>query len=389
LRHGPALKGRRRSTSTFKVKTEQKLEFRKAFDHTSFLQTLLISCTILGVSACLSFPQQGNSKEYSRLLELMQLEDKSGPLYAFNDFEEKFDRECHDASLDYLNQNPGIIEKIKSDLESDTLKWKMVSLKRRLLFVPENRRQYADLYRNYCRAVIDFILSETQLSNPYRGIMTLGHEFPEIPDDSNGVTVFLVHNLAKEYIETYSFFTENQKKKVDLSLSGTIFTGEIGSYSSMLQLKKNGRLEFVRNRFSIWQNSAHSAFNSLILPIEETLHISLRPYTEAAISAQADRAGAKTLQAARKIAAIWIAVEEAAAGGLAHYYFPQVADKFLQNFKLSEMRRSLNQKVRLHKYRYLKKGIRIIEKRGSEKVLQIYRNNPKGFRELLVTNDMV
>jgi len=317
----------------------------------------------------------------------MRLEDKSRPLYAFNDFEEKFDRECHEASLDYLNQNPGIIEKIKSDLDSDTLKWKMVSLKRRLLFVPENRREYADLYRNYCRAVVDFILSETKLSNPYRGILTLDHDIPEIPDVRNGVTVFLVHNLAKEYIGTYSFFTENQQKKVDLSLSGTVFTGEIGSYSSMLHLKSNGRLEFVHNRFTIWQNSAHSAFNSLILPIEETLHISLRPYTEAAIAAQADRVGAKTLPAARKIVANWIAVEEAVAGGLAHHYFPRVADKFLQNFELSEMRRSLNQKMRLQKYKYLKKGIRIIDKLGSEMVLRIYRNNPKRIRELLVAND--
>ena len=319
----------------------------------------------------------------------MQLEDKSRPLYAFNDFEEKFDRECHEASLDYLNQNPDIIEKIKSDLDSDTLKWEMVSLKRRLLFVPESRREYADLYRDYCRAVIDFILSETKLSNPYRGILTLDHDFPEIPDVSKGVTVFLVHNLAKEYIGTYSFFTENQNKKVDLSLSGTVFTGEVGSYSSTLHLKKNGRLEFVRNGFTIWQNSAHWAFNSLILPIEETLHISLRPCTEADIAAQVDRVRAKTLPAARKIVANWMAVEEAVASGLAYYYFPQVAHKFLQNYKLSEMRHALNQKVHLQKYRYLKKGIRVIDKLGAGTVLQIYRNNPKRFKELLVAKDAV
>lgn len=363
------------------------MEFRKAFGHNLFVRTILIFCIILSISSCQSVPQQDDSEEYSRLLELMRREDKNGPLYAFNDFEEKFDRECHEASLDYLNHNPGIIEKIKSDLASDKLKWEMVSLKRRYLFVPEKRRQYAELYRSYCLAVIDFILAETKLNNPYLDILILENDSPEISDVGNGVTVFLVHNLAKEYIGTYSFFAERQKKRIDLSLSGTVFTGEIGSFSSVLRLKKDGHLEFVRNRFTIWQNSANLAFNTLILPIEETLHIILRPYTEAAIEAQLDRIGAKTLQEARKIVAQWIAVEEAVAGGLAHYYFPRVAEKFFQNFERSEMNRSLNQKAHLQKYKYLKKGIRIIDKLGSETVLQIYRNNPKKFRELLVAND--
>ena len=365
------------------------MEIRKPFGHHLALGAILIFSAVLITSSCQSFSRPDNSDEYSRLLELIRLEDKNEPLYAFNEFEEKFDIECHEASLDYLNQNPDIIEKIKSDLDSNKLKWKMVSLKRRLLFVPEKRRQYAELYRNYCRAVIDFILTETKLNNPYLDIRILERDNPEISDVGNGVTVFLVHNLAKEYIGTYSFFTENRKKKVNLSLSGTVFTGEIGSFSSMLYIKKNGRPEFVHNRFTIWQNSANLAFNALILPIEETLHIILRPYTEAAIETQLDRTGENTLQAVRKIVANWMAVEEAIAGGLAHYYFPRVADKFFQNFERAEMNRSLSQKGHLQKYRFLKKGIRIIDKLGTEAVLRIYRSNPGRFRELLVSTDSV
>jgi hypothetical protein len=368
---------------------EFKLEIKKVYGHNSYLRMILTSCIVLSVLSCISFPQHDESVEYSRLVEFIRLEDKNEPLYAFNDFEEKFDRECHEASLDYLNQNPNIVEKIKSDLHSDKLKWKMLSLKRRLVFVPESRKEYAELYRDYCQAVIDFILTETKLNNPYLGIMTLDRDVPEIPSTSNGVTVFLVHNLAKEYIGTYLFFNETQKKKVNLSLSGTVFTGEIGSYSSMLHLTKDGRLEFVHNRFTIWQNSANSTFNTLILPIEETLHITLRPYTEAAIEAQVDEVGAKTSQVIRDIAAQWIEVEEALAGGLTHYYFPRVADKFFQNYELSEMNRSLEQKVRLQKYKYLKKGIRIVDRLGSEAVLKIYRSDPKKFRELLEANNKV
>jgi len=366
-----------------------KLEIRKFYRHHSFLQIILIPYIILSVFSCLSGPQRYDYAEYSRLTEFIRLEDKEEPLYVFNDFEEKFDRECHEATLDYLNQNPELLKKIKSDLDSDKLKWKMVSLKKRFVFVPESRQEYADLYRDYCRAVIDFILTETKLNNPYIDIRNLDRDVPEIPANSSGVTVFLVHNLAKEYIGTYSFFNETQKKKVNLSLSGKVFTGEIGSFSSLLHIKTDGRLEFVHNPFTIWQNSATSAFNTLILPIEETLHITLRPYTEAAIEAQVNQAGAKTSQAVRDIAAQWIAVEEAVAGGLTHYYFPRVADKFLQNFELSEMNRSLEQKLRLQKYRYLEKGIRIVDKLGSEKVLKIYRNDPKRFKELLVANGKV
>jgi len=368
---------------------ELKVEIKKVYGHHSYLQIILTSCIFLSVLSCLSFPQPDESVEYSRLVEFIRLEDKNEPLYAFNDFEEKFDRECHEASLDYLNRNPGLVEKIKSDLNSDTLKWKMLSLKRRLVYVPEDRKKYAELYRDYCRAVIDFILAETKLDNPYLDILNLERDVPEIPNSADGVTVFLVHNLAKEYIGTYSFFNETRKKKVNLALSGKVFTGEIGSFSSMLHLKKDGQLEFVHNRFTIWQNSANSTYNTLILPIEETLHITLRPYTEAAIEAQVDQAGAKTSQAIRDIVAQWIAVEEAVAGGLTHYYFPRVTGKFFQNFELSEINRALEQKMQLQKYKYLKKGIRIVDRLGSERVLKIYRNDPKKFRELLLADDQV
>ena len=39
----------------------------------------------------------------------------------------------------------------------------------------------------------------------------------------------------------------------------------------------------MRNNYTIWQNSAQLTYNALIVPIEETLHIALRPYTEKAI----------------------------------------------------------------------------------------------------------
>ena len=51
----------------------------------------------------------------------------------------------------------------------------------------------------------------------------------------------------------------------------------------MLEIKKDGTIEFERNNYTIWQNSAQLPYNALIVPIEETLHIALRPHTEKAI----------------------------------------------------------------------------------------------------------
>ena len=110
------------------------------------------------------------------------------------------------------------------------MRWKLDNFKQRLVFVPETRKEYAALYKNYCIGVINLILNETRLDNPYTQIKTLQHEDPDIPENS-GITVFLVHNLAREYCGTYSFFNDNPKKEVKISLRGTHFIREIGSYS--------------------------------------------------------------------------------------------------------------------------------------------------------------
>lgn len=347
-----------------------------------FLFSCIISC---------SYPpqQEGsrNSSDFSRLVELIQLENKYEPLYAFNDYQENFDPECHEASLDYLKNNPALIQQIKSDLDSTRLKWEMVKSQKRVVYVPEFRTEYADLYLSYCRAIVDFIITETKLENPYIRIRYPARSFPDIPEIDNRVTVFLVHNLAKQYEATYSFSGDSAKTKVNISLSGTVYTGEIGSYVSMLEVQDDGQLAFMRNNYTIWQNSAKSPVNTLILPLEETLHIALRPYTESAIVDQWNNTGSKTIQEARRIAGHWIAVEEAVAGGLAHHYFPQVADKYIKKFKISDIDRALGQRAGREKYRYLRKGIRIIESEGAKTVLNMYRNAPQRFRDLLVAAD--
>ena len=215
------------------------------------------------------------ASNYSRLVNFIRLEDKVQPVYAFNDFEESIDETSINDTKQYFSEHKDLIKKIKKDLGGGSLRWKLDNFKQRLVFVPETRDEYAALYKNYCIDVIDFILNETRLDNPYTQIKNLQHEDPDIPENQ-GITVFLVHNLAREYRGTYSFFNENPKKEIKISLRGTRFIGEIGSYSSMLEIKRDGTIEFVRNNYTIWQNSAQLPYNALIVPIEETFHIALR-----------------------------------------------------------------------------------------------------------------
>ena len=149
---------------------------------------------------------------YSRLVEFIQLQDRETPLYVFEDYEEGFDTTSHKANLEYLNSHPGLIKKIRSDLEGASLRWGLKRLRYRLLFVPEKRKAFAALYENYCKDVIRFILNKTNFENPFYDILTLNQERPELAASIDSVIVFLVHNLAKEFQATNIFTSQKEKK---------------------------------------------------------------------------------------------------------------------------------------------------------------------------------
>ena len=342
----------------------------------------------LHFSAILSAGTAGTLPEtasnYSRLVNFIRLEDKVNPVYVFNDFEETIDKTGIKDTKQYFSDRTDLIGKIKRDLGGGSLRWKLENFKQRLVFVPETRDQYAALYKNYCIDVIDFILNETSLDNPYTQIKTLQHEDPDIPENP-GITVFLVHNLAREYCGTYSFFNENPKKKVKISLRGTHFISEIGSYSSMLEIKKDGTIEFVRNNYTIWQNSAQLPYNALIVPIEETLHIALRPHTERAIRNELKSSPAVKTNEVEQIVEQWVAVEEALVGGLVNVFFPKIVSRYFDNFPSVEIERGVESKLRIKKYRHLLEGIRVVENTGYQAAVAIYTRNPNKLKEMLIT----
>jgi hypothetical protein len=172
--------------------------------------------------------------DYSRLVELIKIEDKQRPLYAFNGFDSDYDEESHRAALDHFNNHPDLIQGIKTELGAKSLRWRLADLEYRLLFVPEKRAEYAALYESYCKDVINDLLEMTNLENPINDIRTLTGAEPDI-SENHGVNAFLVHNLVKEFSGTYIFFNQKQKK-VKIQLEGKVYSGEVGFYSTNLYL---------------------------------------------------------------------------------------------------------------------------------------------------------
>ncbi len=356
---------------------------KKGVRHTVFslkfavLLSLFLSAGLLG-----NHWSSESGKDYSRLIEFIELEDKEAPLYAFDDFEDEFDENSHWANVEYLNDHPGLIRRIKADLDGGKIRWRLDHLTRRLLFVPEKREEYAALFESYCYDVIDYVLEKTNLDDPYRDIQTLMWERPQIPDQNGKVTAFVVHNLAHEYMATYVFSNE-KRKKVKIRLNGTVFSGEVGSYGTNIYLRGDGKFEFVRDNYTIWQNSAKNSYTALMTPVEETLHIALRAYTERAIKEEVVRDSVQSLEEVERIAQDWMAIEEAIVGGLVSALLPEFLGKHLNNLSEALIEQDKELKSALEKYRHLEKGMEIIERMGHQEAVEMYKNNPLAFEALL------
>jgi hypothetical protein len=324
-----------------------------------------------------------DSDDYKRLLELIQLEDQNQPLYVFNDFEEEFDEASHRATRQYFKEHPGLIQRIKAKLQGGRLRWKLRNMIHRKLFVPESRAEYADLYKNYCLNVIQAILDKTGFDNPYDSIQTLNRSKPVHHEKNEGVTAYIVHNLAKEYVGTY-IFSNQTDKKVKIELKGTLYSGDVGSYTSTLVMNENGTIEFLKEKYTIWQNSATNPYTALMAPAEETLHITLRGYTENAIKKAVEQSHQRSLKSMEKMVEGWMAVEEAIVGGIVYWLLPRILEEHIKDLPRSFIEMDIVAKSQFGKYRHLEKGITIIEEIGYREAIRMYSKDPATFRDLLL-----
>jgi hypothetical protein len=338
---------------------------------------------LISTSVCMPVNEAKPPIDYSRLIEFIKAANADTPLYPFAPFEKELDFTVHQLNLSYINNHPGLLKKIRLALNTKELQWKLENFKYRVVFVPETREEYATLYKSYCTDVIDYVLTKTQLKNPFSAITNLNSEKPSVSEINEGITAFIVHNLAKEFVYTYGFYNP-QQKKVIIELDHKSFIGEVGSYISTVSQAGDGNFVFVKNNYTIWQNSAENPYTALMVPVEETLHINLRDYTESAIR-ETLRSGMKPdIDDVTRIVEEWVAVEEAITGGLVNGLLPDFLSNVITEFKPTWIESDLTTKSTMKRYRYLKKGIQIVENLGVIKSIHLYRESPYAFRDLLI-----
>ncbi len=328
--------------------------------------------------------------DYSRLLHFINGDHLEAPLLLLADSQGEFDQRLNRENMDYLNQNKGLLERIQGRLNADSMKWELSGSSKRLLVVPEHRPEYARLFEGYCRRAVDYTLNRTQLANPYLQIATLQAPVAlENEDAGRGITAYLVHNIADEYIEEYLFYKqEDRRTKIKIKLSNRVFTGRIGSYTSRLTIGQDSRIEFVRDPYTLWQNSAKNPINVLVVPIEETLHIALRPATETAIRTRLEQKKPENIQDVEAVVQEWMAVEEAIVGGLVSRLMPEIFARLLSSAMEKEMADSLAERDAHEQYRYLQQGIRVVTDLGVRPAIDLYLSEPVRFQQLIGSTEL-
>ena len=350
--------------------------------------TLLLSC--LSISGVAAEHQSGPRFDGNLLLTYIQAESRRAPLIEFGQAENRVDEALSRENRAFLGQNETLLARIRRQLESEALSWKLAEASKRLMIVPESRPAYAALFENYCQAAIDYVLDKTRLPNPYRTIATFSATASTAASLSgeNGITALLVHNIADVYTEEYIFSAAAETgTRIKIKLSNRSYIGEVGSYSSYLVIGEDQQYDFDRNAYTLWRNSAEDPLNVLIAPVEETLHIALRRATENAIKSSLAAQPPQNLPAVEQIIEEWLAVEEAAVGGLVRQLLPEIMERFLTEWPAKDIEATLSARLEFDKYRYLNQGIRIVEDLGLEAAIDLYQKTPQAFKSMLGTSN--
>jgi hypothetical protein len=323
---------------------------------------------------------------YSQLLDYIQKEDLSDPLMVFGGIEENFDRQLNLENIAYINANSDLLQQIQSHLSGDHLKWKLKTSFKQLWVVPENRDEYAQLFERYCHDAVAYLLERINRPNPYNAISTLKGPLPDLNRlNTDGITAYLVHNIADEYTEEYLFFdAENDQSQVKIKLSNREFSGKIGSVTSKLKIGEDNQFEFIREPYTLWQNSAKNPYNVLIVPIEETLHIILRSATEQAMHEDLTSLKPEKLHEVNKLIDHWMAVEEAVVGGLVWRIMPELLAHVAQGISGLSLEQTKKERHAHDQYQYLDRGIDLVNRMGVDETMNLYQNSPQKFKTKLI-----
>lgn len=318
---------------------------------------------------------------YADFHEITKSPAAESPRYAVNQFKSAFNTQIHASNMEYLQGNPDLLERIRHDLGEQELTCKLKGFSQRLLYAPEIRPDYARRYEAYCKEIIGEVLDVLGLQTPYTEITTLTSE-TVLPENSDGFTAYIVHDLALDYRARYEF-SNTANKAVGIELTGKYDPGEVGSYTSELLFDESGDISFVHNAYTVWQNNGKNPYTVMMTPVEETLHYLMRNATETAIEMAIKARESCTQPEAEAIVSEWISVEEAVVGGVVHHLVIPILEQ--RNGPLPEtlVADDLAVKARFERYAKLGQGIRLVEEMGGKTCLKLYLNDPKGLKALL------
>lgn len=353
------------------------------------LQNLLLPAAVLlglfilpGVKAAELSNDVSIDFKYQNLFRCLDSSERSTDFIAFTDFEVDNDKENHIASLEYLTSNPKLIDRIRDDLGTKEIHWQLEQLSHRLLYVPERRLEVAELFVDYCRETITDLLRRTGLTNPYNSISIFGDDIGNSLDEQ-GINAVIVQDLAHEYVARYQFSGDTDKR-IEIGLSERMSINEVGSYSSFIEYsEESDDWQFSRNRQTVWKSVSANPYTVLMTPLEETLHIALREYTERAILVDVKaRQKRPSITEVKELVEEWLAVEEAIVGGLVYFLIPDLVIQRVPDLPREWIQDDLDTKAKFPKYRFLQKAIKMVKEYGLKESIHLYAQDPVAARNL-------
>ncbi|NNF98895.1 MAG: hypothetical protein HKM93_05920 [Desulfobacteraceae bacterium] len=319
---------------------------------------------------------------HEQVAALGHLKPYDKPLLKFSKLNESTDFEIEALILKDISGRSDLIQKVKSRLGDDPdIRFSMDSLKVRLLFVPEIRANYAESYERFCRNITSFIFGKVNIPDFYSQLVTPMLEYPEIKDD--GVSAFMVHQLAKEYVATCKF-SNVSGDHVRYRIKGAAFSNHLGAVDLNIDNPEDGSFKLNRGNYTIWQNRVQNPYMLFVVPVEETLHYILGPYTDRTIHTELDDLSAASVSQVKTLAQDWMMVEEAIVGGLISLIIDEYSRKYQKDLPTVQIRQHFAEMRNIPQYKYRFNGIKLVRDLGIDRSYEMYREDPMEFKKMVL-----
>lgn len=321
-------------------------------------------------------------KRVTSLEALIDYPPLEGPRMVLKEFALEGDDEIKARILSDLVQRPELLARIRTKVPfGRQLTLSIDKLTIRLLYIPETREVFRHLYGDYCRRAIALLLEKMGGQDIYRTLTWPRTERPEIPG-GEGITAFLVHRLAKEYVAECTFGAPTGET-ARYRLKGSFESDHLGAVDLMIESPRTGEFTLQRKNVSIWQNRTDNLYTLMAIPLEETLHYLIGEETDRIILAELKTNSYRRVDEVRKLANDWLAIEEALVGGLVRPLVRDYTQRHGIDLDATLMERSLADKEGLSQYRHREAGIRLVDHLGYLESVKMYRRDPLEFQRRL------